>query len=90
MNIVQVFPSKKAIESLRKQYPIGARIRLIEMNDVQAVEPGMTGTVEMVDDAGSIHIKWDNGRGLALIPGEDRFKVLSRPEEKQEEGMRMI
>ena len=71
-------------------HPKGTRIRLVEMRDSQAVEAGMTGTVETVDDAGSVHMKWDNGRGLALIPEGDSFEVLSRPEERQEEGMWML
>ena len=28
----------------------------------------------------------DNGRGLGLIPGEDKFKVLSRPQEELEKS----
>ena len=40
------------------------------------ITPGTEGVVELVDDAGSIHMKWDNGRTLAIIPGEDSFTVL--------------
>lgn len=71
-------PDRQEVERLKERYPKGTRIRLVEMRDSQAVETGMTGTVEAVDDAGSIHMKWDNGRGLALIPGEDSFEVLLR------------
>ena len=31
-----------------------------------------------VDDAGLIHMQWDNGRTLPLIPCEDKFTVISK------------
>ena len=63
--------------SCSEQYPPGTRIRLNSMNDPYApVTPGTEGVVDLVDDAGQLHMKWDNGRTLAIIPGEDSFTVL--------------
>jgi hypothetical protein len=33
------------------------------------------GTVIKLDGAGQIQVKWDNGRNLSVIPGEDRFEI---------------
>lgn len=55
----------------------GDRVRLIRMDDPQAPEPGTEGTVRLVDGIGDIHVAWDNGSSLALIPGEDQFLKIS-------------
>ena len=66
------------VASIKNKYPAGTRIKLIEMNDPwNPVEPGTRGTVEFVDDIGQIHMKWDNGRTLALVPGQDEFRIIS-------------
>ena len=77
--------NRKQVERIKERYPIGTRIELLStMDDIQGVEKGIKGTVVGVDDMGTIHMKWDNGRGLGLIPGEDSFKVLSRPQENSQ------
>jgi len=71
------FPNEFQREMIRGSYPKGTRIELIRMEDPwSSLKPGDMGTVTMVDDAGQIHMKWDSGSSLALIPGEDQFKVV--------------
>lgn len=61
----------------KEKYPKGTRIELISMEDPYApIEPGTKGTVVHVDDMGTIHTQWDNGRTLGLVPGEDSFRVI--------------
>ena len=72
--------NENEIERLRKKYPVGTRIKLIYMDDVQAIESGTKGTVEFVDDGGNIHINWDNGRTLSLIENVDKFEIIKEKE----------
>jgi hypothetical protein len=77
------FLSQKEIERIKEEYPAGTRIELIRMDDPYApLESGIRGTVEKVDDIGTLHMKWDNGRTLGVIPGEDSFNVISKPPEE--------
>lgn len=72
-------------ERMQKLYPEGTRLVLNSMNDPYApVPPGTRGTVDFVDDAGQIHMKWDNGRTLAIVPSEDDFRKLTDEELAEE------
>lgn len=73
------------IEQIQQTYTPGTRIELQHMEDPQPVPDGIRGSVAYVDDAGTIHMKWDNGRTLGLVPGEDQFRKLT-PQELQEEA----
>ena len=67
-------------EHYKAEYPSGTRIMLLSMGeDMHRVEDNTRGTVLTVDDIGTLHCKFDNGRSLGLIPSEDSFlKTYSR------------
>ena len=71
------FPNNEELEKLRAKYPKGTKIRLIHMNDPQPVPSGTIGEVALIDDAGNIHMNWQNGRSLAIIEGIDDFEIIS-------------
>ena len=76
-NMEETMMDRKMVNFLREQYPPGTRIRLNAMDDPHhPILPGTEGEVDFVDDEGQIFMKWDNGRTLPLIPGEDSFTVL--------------
>lgn len=72
-------PGREMVELIKMQYPAGSRIELHSMDDpLSPVPAGTKGTVLFVDDAGQLHMRWDNGRTLALVPGVDRFIRIMR------------
>lgn len=71
-----MFVKREIVERLRKQYPVGTRVELVRMNDEQAPPIGTRGTVNGVDDLGSIMVSWDNGGSLSVVYGEDLCKKI--------------
>ena len=63
-------------EMVKRMYPIGSTVELIYMDDPQAPPVGTRGKIFHIDDIGQIHVKWENGSGLALIYGKDEFKLV--------------
>lgn len=68
-------------ESYRKfykeHYPAGTRIVLFGMkNEPHPLPRGARGTVKHVCDDPMVHVTFDNGRYLGLIPDVDQFAKL--------------
>lgn len=75
---------RNMVEMVKKRYPVGTRIRLNSLcNDERDMPAGLCGTVIGVDDQPALLMKWDNGRGLSLFPGEDDFTVIRQEPEKK-------
>ena len=65
------FADQKMVKKLRKEFPVGCRIVLDEMDDRQAPPIGTQGTCNGVDDAGNILVNWDTGSHLNIAYGAD-------------------
>jgi hypothetical protein len=68
--------NRKRVEVLKKQYPPGCTVELVAMEDEAAPPAGTKGKVIHVDDIGSIHIAWETGSTLAVVPGVDMVRRL--------------
>lgn len=66
------------VNELRKKYPKGTRIKCVLMKDkYNPVPSGTIGSVRNIDDAGTIHMAWENGSSLGLVVDEDIFEVIA-------------
>ena len=56
----------------------GQRVRLVRTSDPYTrLQLGEEGTVQFVDDLGTLHVKWDSGSSLGLVPGEDSWTTIT-------------
>jgi len=59
-----------------EDYKPGDRVVLVSTTDPHTrLEPGATGTVQHIDDLGTVHVVWD-GNLLGLVPGVDEWRPL--------------
>ena len=57
------------------EYAKGDRVELIHTSDAYThTTPGTRGTVRLIDSLGTVHVAWDDGGRLGLIPGEDSWR----------------
>lgn len=70
------FPNRETVERVRREYPVGTRVELLRMDDVQAPPIGTKGTVTGVDDTASIMVAWDSGSSLHVVYGEDKVRRI--------------
>jgi hypothetical protein len=55
----------------------GDRVELVHCSDPYTrLQPGEQGTVQLVDSVGTVHVKWDSGSSLGLVPNIDRWDLL--------------
>lgn len=74
--------SKEELELIRERYPIGSCVVVNYMEDPRPIPAGVTGVVRCVDDMGTVHCNFSNGRRLGLIPGVDSFERLFKEGEE--------
>ncbi len=68
------------INQIKQKFLTVTRIELIALEDAYTkLKPVDTGTVDFVDENGTIHMNWDTGSNLGLIPGEDAFRIIEKP-----------
>ena len=72
-----IFFNEVVLKSLKEEYPVGTRVKLVKMDDSQAPPVGTTGTVTGIDDTGSLLMRWDNGSGLNVIYGVDEVSKIT-------------
>lgn len=71
------YPSDRELAYLRATL-VGKRVRLDYTSDPYTnLRAGDLGTVEHIDDLGTVRVKWDSGSNLGLVrDAGDRFSVV--------------
>ena len=71
------FPSSELVALTRIAYPAGRRVELVRMSDPYTdLRLGAQGTIQFVDDIGTIFVAWDNGSHLGCCLGVDEIRLL--------------
>lgn len=73
-----MFASREKVSEIKVEHPEGTRVELIHMGeDPQKVPEGTLGVVTHVDDMGIIHVNWDTGSTLGVLPEIDKVRKVN-------------
>lgn len=64
------------VEEIRERYPEGTKIKIVRMRDVRPIKPGTIGVVKHIDDIGTLHCCFEDGKQLGVCPEVDEFIKL--------------
>lgn len=67
--------TQEQLDKLRMQFPKGAKVRLVKMDDFQAPPIGTEGEVTEVDDTGTIHVQWATGSTSAQFTARTKWSL---------------
>ena len=70
----------KTVDPMAK---VGMRVRLIQMvDDPNPIDDKLEGTIDSIDDLGTLHVNWDDGRRLGIVPEIDKYELLPSSDEQ--------
>jgi hypothetical protein len=74
MEYMRQVRKRQAVERMEM---MGRRVQLIHCSDPYTLtKPGSLGTVQFVDDLNTVHVRWDDGSTIGMLPGEDSFILV--------------
>lgn len=80
---VELFwPTSRTVDALRKTYPEGTRVRLLEFKDAffPDIPVNTLGTVDHIDDSGTIFVRWDNNCMMGMVHLVDGIEKVYKTE----------
>ena len=69
-------PDRATVDRIKQGYPVGTKVRLLQMEDSFAPPVGTVGEVYGVDDTASLLVHWSNGSSLNVIYDVDRVERI--------------
>jgi Domain of unknown function (DUF4314) len=64
------------MRSYMNEAELGDRVEVIRCYDAYTELRRARAAPTLIDQLGTVHIHWDDGRNLGLVPGQDEWRVL--------------
>ena len=71
------YEHESTLAELKKRFPAGAMVELMKMEDKDSPPLGTKGEVLHVDAWGTVHVLWETGSTLGIIPSVDEIRLVS-------------